>query len=139
QPAGRRHEDAVDALVVHPPDRLVDVRVDVERLGRRDPERIEALAEELAAERRRRLRRVVAGEVRAAVVADVGAEQVLVATRRAAHRGPPAYSTVQVSPDASASARSPAPDRATAAEICCSMSWSWVGRGTARRMPTGTG
>src|SRR4051812_6650000 len=108
-------EDSVDPLVVHPPDRLVDVGARIDHLGRGDPEPAEVLAEELAAERDRGVRGVVAGEIRAAVVADVRAQQVLEAAGGAAHRRPRPYSTVQVSPLARAAARSPSPWAATAA------------------------
>src|SRR6478609_1820373 len=136
-----RDEVAVEALLVHPADRVIDVHRRVDDLGRCRPQRVEVLAQQAAVEADRRLRHVPPGEVRAAVVADVGPEQVLESAGRAAHPSPsvPRQSTVQVSPLARTAARSPLPVAAIAAEICPSTSWSWVGRGTARRTPTGTG
>ena len=47
--------------------------------------------------------------------------------------------TVQVSPERSSLARSPGPCLAIASRICASTSSSWVGRGTFRITPIGTG
>ena len=150
EPVVGHDQDAVGLGLVHARDRHVDRRVRGDRDRRRRAELVEVLAEQLALERRGLLRRVVAEEVGAAVVADVGADEVDEAARGTAHAVvaalltgddavAPAYSTVQVSPPFSTRARSPSPDRATAAVSWSSMSRSWVGRIVARRTPTGTG
>src|SRR5437667_2445280 len=103
------------------------------------------LAEEPAAEVDRRLRDVRRPKVGPAVLAVVLPFEVVMPADRAEHRSSlalarkPPQSTVQVSPLSSAFARSPSPDAAVADAICSSISWSWVGRGTARSTPTGTG
>src|SRR3954453_9162797 len=93
----------------------------------------------------RRLRVVRDPKVGAAVRAVFLPLEVVVPAHRAEHRSPLArvarnpQSTVQVSPLTSAFSRSPSPDAAVADAICSSINWSWVGRGTARSTPTGTG
>ncbi len=144
-------EDAVDLGLLHLLDRLIDGRRRLHRQRRQRAEVVEVLAEKAAVERERLLRDVATPDVRAAVVAGLGADEVVEPADRAAH--PVAagllasddavvsavYSTVHVSPPFSAAARSPAPDRPTAVAIWSVMRLSWVGRETARKTPTGTG
>ena len=96
-----------------------------ERVGGADADRVRAHGAELADEPR-------------------GPDQVVGEDEDAKGAGLPptvrrGHSTVQVSPERSTLARSPGPCRAIASRTWASTSSSWVGRGTFRMTPIGTG
>src|SRR6185295_11205773 len=134
------HEQAVNALRLHPGDRVVDGHARLDGLRGRGAQLIQVHAEQPAVEGRGWLGQVGIPQVGAAVGAAVVAGEVAEAADRAAHGRPPRlYSTTQVSPASRSFFRSPAPRAAVAWESWSLSIWSWVGRAMRRITPTGTG